>query len=71
MGSHTYRYRGYEIVPRRQYASWSVGVCATRADIPLLSRSTLKGLMPNEEEAVAEAKQSIDHILSELDAWQR
>jgi hypothetical protein len=58
------RYRGYEIVPQRQWASWCVGIYATRPDLPLMSRSILRTLAPLKEDAVADAKQSIDHILS-------
>ena len=60
----TFRYRGYELVPQRQWASWCVGIYATRPDLPLMSRSILRTLAPRKEDAVAEAKQSIDHILS-------
>jgi len=63
----TCRYRGYEIVPMRQWASWCVGIYATRADLPLMSRSTLRTLASRKEDAVVEAKQSIDRILSRLD----
>ena len=35
----TCRYRGYDIVPMRQWSSWCVGVYSTRADLPLFSRS--------------------------------
>ena len=62
------KYRGYEIVPQRQWSQWCVSVYATRADLPLLSSSTLRTLAPRKEEAVAEAKQRIDRILSRLDA---
>jgi hypothetical protein len=62
------KYRGYEIVPQRQWFQWCVSVYATRADLPLLSSSTLRTLAPRKEEAVAEAKQRIDRILSRLDA---
>jgi len=64
--THTYRYRGYEIVPTRQWASWCVSVYATRADLPLLTRSTLRILAARKEEAVSEAKQSIDDLLARL-----
>jgi hypothetical protein len=37
-------------------------------DLPLLTSSTLRTLAPLKEEAVAEAKQRIDRILSRLDA---
>ena len=61
------RYRGYDIVPQRQWSSWCVGVYPTRADLPLLARSTLRTLAPRKEDAVDEAKQSIDRLLSRLD----
>jgi len=57
------QYRGYDIVPERQWSSWCVSVYATRADLPLLSQSTLRTLAPVKEEAVAEAKQCIDRLL--------
>jgi hypothetical protein len=33
--TETCRYRGYDIVPTRQWSSWCVGVHPTRADLPL------------------------------------
>ena len=60
------QYRGYEIVPKRQWSSWCVGVYPTRADLPILTRSTLQTLAPRKADAVAEAKQTIDCILSRL-----
>jgi hypothetical protein len=56
------KYRGYDILP--QGSQWCVSVYPTRADVPLLS--TLRTLAPRKEEAVAEAKQRIDRILSRL-----
>ena len=61
--TETCRYRGYDIVPNRQWSQWCVSVYATRADLPLFSRSTLRTLALRKEEAVAEAKQSIDRLL--------
>jgi hypothetical protein len=63
------RYRGYDIVPRRQWSQWCVSVYATRADLPILPRSTLRTLAPRKEEALAEAKKRIDRVLSNLDSW--
>ena len=62
------KYRGYEIVPQRQWSQWCASVYATRADLALLSSSTLRTLAPRKEQAVAEAKQMINRILSRLDA---
>jgi len=61
--TETCRYRGYDIVPNRQWSQWCVSVYATRADLPLFSRSTLRTLAIQKEEAVAEAKQCIDRLL--------
>jgi hypothetical protein len=60
------RIRGYEIVPKRQWASWCVGIYAMRADLPLMTQSTLRTLAPRKEEAVAEAKHTIDEALDNL-----
>jgi hypothetical protein len=60
----TCRYRGYDIVPRREWSQWCVSVYPTRADLPILSRSTLRSLAPRKEEAVKEARKRIDSALS-------
>jgi hypothetical protein len=44
MTTETCRYRGYDIVPNRQWSQWCVSVYTTRADLPLFSRSTLRTL---------------------------
>jgi len=62
--TQTRRYRGYKIVPMRQWESWCAEVYPTRADLPFLSQSTLDTLAPRKEAAVAEAKQSIDRLLA-------
>jgi hypothetical protein len=67
--TETYRYRGYDIVPQRQWSRWCVSVYPTRPNLPLLTRSTLRTLAPQKRDAVTEAKQSIDRILSSLDSW--
>ena len=36
------RYRGYDIVPDRQWSQWCVSVYATRSDLPLFSRPILR-----------------------------
>ena len=65
--THTYHYRGYEIVAQRQWASWCASIYATRANLPLMSRSTLRTLAPGKEAAVAEAVRSIDEVLARND----
>jgi hypothetical protein len=62
------QYRGYQIEPRREWSNWCVSVYPTRPDLPLLSRSTLRSLTPRKEDALAEARESIDRILSNLDS---
>ena len=60
-------YRGYDILPKRQWSrtfGWCVGIYPTRDDLPLLPQSTLDTLTPRKEDALAEAKQTIDRILS-------
>ena len=64
--TQTYRYRGYDIVPMWQWSSWCTGIYPTRADLPILSQSTLSTMAPEKYEAVEEAKQRIDRILSRL-----
>ena len=61
--TETCHYRGYDIVPTRLWSSWCVGVYRTRADIPLMAQSMLNTFAPRMEEAVDEAKQSIDRAL--------
>ncbi len=61
--TETWQYRGYDIVPIRQWSQWCVGIYPTRADLPILTRSTLSTLAARKEDAVAEAKQKIDRIL--------
>ena len=63
MNTETCRYRGYDIVPDRQWSQWCVRVYATRSDLPLFSRSTLRSLALRKNDAVAEAKQCIDRLL--------
>jgi hypothetical protein len=58
------RYRGYKIVPMRQWSQWCAGVYPTRADLPILSSSVLRTLRPQKEEALKEAKKRIDRVLS-------
>jgi hypothetical protein len=62
-------YRGYQIEPRREWSHWCVLVSPTRPDLPILPQSTLQTFMPRKDDAVAEAKDCIDHVLSDLDSW--
>jgi hypothetical protein len=65
----TSRYRGYDIVPRRQWSAWCVSIYPTRPDLPIPARSTLSPLTACREDALAEARQSIDRLLSSLNDW--
>src|SRR5262245_39618116 len=58
------RYRGYKIVPMRQWSQWCAGVYPTRADLPILSSSTLRTLRPRKAEALEAARKRIDRKLS-------
>jgi hypothetical protein len=60
------QYRGYQIETRRLWSNWCVSVYRTRSDVPILPRPTLYTATPQMDEAVAEAKQSIDLLLSHL-----
>jgi len=64
--TETRRYRGYDLVPMRQWSQWCVGIYPTRADLPMLARSPLSNLAAKKEDAVDEAKQKIDRILARL-----
>ena len=61
--TQTCHYRGYDIVPKRLWSSWCVGVYRTCADLPLMAQPTLSTFAPRMEEAVDEAKQGIDRTL--------
>lgn len=60
------RYRGYQIQMRREWSNWCVTVHPTRPDLPILTRSALSILSPRKEDALAEAKNSIDQLLADV-----
>jgi hypothetical protein len=61
-------YRGYDILPQRQWSSWCVGIYPTRADLPLLNLSTLDILRPHKQDVIDAAKQAIDGALEFIPA---
>jgi hypothetical protein len=61
-------YRGYQIEPRREWSNWCVLISPTRSDLPILPQSSLQTLMPRKDDAVAEAEDCIDRILSNLNS---
>jgi hypothetical protein len=67
--NETCQYRGYQIETRREWSNWCVNVYRTRSNLPILRQPTLRTLTARKEDAVAEAKQSIDRILFNLDSW--
>ena len=60
------QYRGYQIETRREWSNWCISVYRTRPDLPILPQPTLNIAKPQMDDAVAEAKQSIDLVLSRL-----
>ena len=64
--TETWQYRGYDIVPMRQWSQWCVNIYPTRTDLPILTCSALSNLAAQKQDAVAEAKQKIDRILARL-----
>ncbi len=63
-----FHYRGYDILPMRQWSNWCVSIYPTRAELPFLPRSTLDILRPQVEDALGEAKNAIDRVLEDLPA---
>jgi len=63
------QYRGYQIETHHEWSTWCVSVYRTRSDLPILPQPTLHILTSRKDDAVSEAKQSIDRILSDLDRW--
>jgi hypothetical protein len=47
----------------RQWSSWCTAIYPTRVDLPIMPRSTLSTLALRKEDAVTDAKQSIDQLL--------
>jgi hypothetical protein len=64
MTTNSCQYRGYEIVPRREWAQWCASIYTTRSDLPILSRSTLRTLSSSPQDALQVAKKHIDQLLS-------
>jgi hypothetical protein len=58
------QYRGYHLETRREWSNWCVSVYRTRSNLPILPQPNLRTLTQRREDAVGEAKQSIDRILS-------
>jgi hypothetical protein len=63
------RYRGYEMVPRCELSHWFVSIHPTRPDLPLSAHSTLTTRAGSKEDALTEAKERVDAILSSLDRF--
>ena len=61
-------YRGYDIALLRQWSQWCARISPKRADLPLVSSSTLRTLAPRKTGALAEARKRIDRMLAS-DVW--
>lgn len=57
------QYRGYEIVPMRQWEGWCAEAYPTQPDRPFLTQSALDTLASEKQGAVNEARRSIDRLL--------
>ena len=65
----TCQYRGYQIETRREWSNWCISVYRTRSRHTDLAATNAEHFDDAEmDDAVAEAKQSIDHVLSNLDS---
>ena len=62
--TETNRYRGFDIVPRREWSQWCVSIYPTRSDLPIMSRSTLRSLTQRKSDSLADARKRIDRILT-------
>jgi hypothetical protein len=50
----------------RQWSSWCTAIYPTRVDLPIMPRSTLSTLALRKDDAVTDAKQSIDQLLAHV-----
>jgi hypothetical protein len=64
MDTETCRYRGYEMVPTRALPHWLVSIHPTRPDLPLSAHPTLRTHATCKEDALNEARQRVNEILS-------
>lgn len=58
-----FAYRGYDLLPKRQWECWCVSIYPRRSDVPLLAQSALQILRQDKQAAVDEAKKAIDLAL--------
>ena len=65
--TETQQYRGYNIVPMRQWERWCAEAYPTRSDLPFIAQPTLDTLAPRKQSAVAAAKRGIDRLLASVD----
>jgi len=63
--SETIRYRGYDIVPRREWSKWCV-MSSPRGPTCPYCHNPHWHVNSRKEEALVEAKQSIDQILARI-----
>ena len=56
------QYRDYQIETQREWSKWCVSVYRTRSNLPILPQPTLHTLTPRKDDAVTDAKHSIDRF---------
>ena len=60
--TETRRYRGYNIVPMRQWAGWCAEAYPTRADLPFLAQSTLRTWAPRKDKRPTQYRGSYPRV---------
>jgi hypothetical protein len=58
------RYRGYDIKMQRRDLCWFVTLRPSRTDLPKFQRHSFKTATQSQREALSQARQRVDHVLS-------
>jgi hypothetical protein len=65
MATREAEYRGYKIEVERNGAGWCIWVNPLQADLPIMQTSSFHSLSANDSQAIAEAVQRIDQLLTQ------